>query len=112
MSVDKLFEELKKHAGIFEVYHITSFKCYRRAKNHEPSHAVFPDNTQEIRVDIIDMGPDANPKYRYNCIATAPQDEGFEDLVATGNGADTIEMALELVHWGNLDMKPEKKMKN
>jgi hypothetical protein len=79
----------KKFHGIFEVYHRTSFQGYRTAKNGE---------SQKVEVDIFDAGPNVNSILRYHCVATT--EDGKR---ATGNAAESVDIALAIVHWGDLD---------
>ena len=88
MNTDKLISELKKHANFFEVYHKTSFRCFRKAEN---------GNDQEVNVDILDAGPDAG-QLRYHCVAKSE-----DGKMATGNPAESIEIVLFGLHWYDLD---------
>jgi len=80
--------EIRKFAGFFEVYHRTSFQCYRNAK----SGAV-----QEVTVEIFDAGPDHSPN-RYHVVATAA-----DGKAASGNPGDSVNVALAFVHWWEFD---------
>ena len=87
MAVSAL-ETLKKLAGIFEAYHVTTFKCYRHAKS---------GGDQEVTVTITDAGPD-NTYTRYHVEARTA-----DGRAASGNGAATVQNALAMVHWPELD---------
>jgi hypothetical protein len=90
MSEEEIIEELKKVDGAFEVYGVVSrFKFYRRIEG---------DKTQEVSVEVLDAGPNANPSLRYHCMASA--DDG---RTATGNPDSSIEYALMNMHWEHLD---------
>lgn len=90
MTEEEIIEELKKVDGAFEVYYVVSqFKFLRKTES---------DNTQEVSVEILDAGPNANPNLRYHCTARA--DDG---RTATGNPDSSIEHALMNMHWEHLD---------
>ena len=89
MNTEKVLAELKKHANFFEVYHKTTFRCFRTDKN---------DNPQEVEVDILDAGPDLDPKLRYHCVARSE-----DGKMATGNPASSIDTVLFGLHWYDLD---------
>jgi len=55
VNAEQVIGELKKYAGFSEIYHKTSFRCIRRAKNGE---------TQEVAVDILDAGSGRLPTAR------------------------------------------------
>ena len=61
-SPDDIRKQLKKLAGLNldEMYHVTSFRCYRRTRNNE---------TQTVIVEIHDGGPEAPADLRYSCHA-------------------------------------------
>jgi hypothetical protein len=90
MSEAEIINHLKSVAGFFEIYHKTSFECYRKAKD---------GSEQEVLVEILDGGTDVDPQRRYHCSATT-KDGG---KMATGNPAASIEVVLSLVHWDDLD---------
>jgi hypothetical protein len=72
-----------------EVWHVVeTFKVSRTTKSGD---------TQKVQVQILDSA-DVNPGYRYNCVATTE-----DGITAMGNGADTIETAIAIVHWQDLD---------
>jgi hypothetical protein len=72
-----------------DIHHVTSFRCYRRTSD---------DEMQTLIVEIHDAGPDVTPELRYSCMALT-EDGRF----ATGNPGRSIEEALAIVHWGELD---------
>jgi hypothetical protein len=80
---------LLKNVGFFEVYHITSFECYRKAKD---------GTTQEVVVEILDAGSDVNPELRYQCVARTK-----DGKMASGNPASSIDDVISTVHWYDLD---------
>lgn len=88
MDSYRAINELRKHAGFFEVYEVTTFQAYRRTK---------AGGTQDVKIEILDAGPDADQE-RYMCIATS--DDG---KTAAGNSADSIDVAVAIVHWYKLD---------
>ena len=79
----------KDVSGIFEVYHTMTFLCYRTPK---PGAAA-----QEVIVEIHDAGPAAGD-HRYSVHAKAD-----DDKLAAGNSAASVEEALSIVHWDELD---------
>lgn len=79
--------EIKNVAGFYEVYHKTTFKCYRRAKDGDP---------QEVTVEILDAGPEVNK--RFHCKATSKDGKR-----ASGNPGATIGDVLYTLHWQDLD---------
>lgn len=74
---------------MFEVYHKDSFECIRNLGTGE---------MQTVEVTILDAGPDGDPQLRYRCVATTQ-----DGKMATGNPADSIDMAVMIVHWQELD---------
>ncbi len=88
MNEADVMNQLKKCGGIFEIYHKTSFWGYRRNANGEK---------QKVLVDILDMGPEADD-LRYSCVATT-----YDGKMATGNHASSIEVAISIVRWDELD---------
>jgi hypothetical protein len=78
-----------KSFGFFEVSHITSFECYRKAKD---------GTTQKVIVEILDAGLDVNPELRYQCEARTE-----DGKMATGNPASSIYDVISTVHWHELD---------
>ncbi len=89
MSEAEIINHLKRVSGFFEVYHKTSFECYRKAKD---------GSEQEVLVEILDAGSDVDPQRRYQCVATTK-----DGKIATGNPAASIDVVLSLVHWQDLD---------
>ncbi len=51
----------------------------------------------DVTVKILDMGP-SNPRYRYDCVAVS--ETGVE---ARGNGGASLDEAISIVHWNQLD---------
>lgn len=84
----KALNFLKKTGIFFEVYHLTTFQCYRNAKK---------GGVQEVRVEILDAGPEYSGG-RYQVFATTK-----DGKAASGNPMPDIEAALAVVHWGDLD---------
>jgi hypothetical protein len=80
---------LLKNVGLFEVSQITSFECYRKAKD---------GTTQKVIVEILDAGIDVNPELRYQCEARTK-----DGKIATGNPASSIDDVISTVHWHELD---------
>ena len=89
MDSSSIINQLRQNkvANFFEVYHQTYFECYRNAKN---------GSVQEVLVKILDSGQSEGQ--RYHCIATSK-----DGKTATGNPAESIELAISWVHWHDLD---------
>ena len=88
MNNEQIMEQLKKVGGLQEVYHKTSFWGYRRNAKGED---------QKVSVDILDMGQGSGNR-RYHCVVKQ------DDLkTAPGNEAESIEEAIAIFHWQNLD---------
>ena len=88
MNEEDIMKQLKKYGGFFEIYHKTSLSGYRRNANGE---------VQEVSVDILDMGSESG-NARYSCVATTN-----DGKMATGNPASSIDLAISIVHWYDLD---------
>ena len=74
-----------------EVYEKTEFSCYRTRKD---------GSMQNVTVTILDAGINSPANLRYHVHAEA--DDGAK---ATGNPENSIETALSIVHWGDLDRR-------
>jgi len=85
--IDKLYDV--KEAAFSEIHEVRTFRCYRQKKN---------GGTQAVTVEIKDAGYHLGPDLRYSVLAVS--DEGTR---AVGNPADTIQHALVLTHWNELD---------
>ena len=88
MNNEEAMNKLKTAGNIFEIYHITSFRGLRRTKE---------DNDQKVIVNILDMG-EAAGGLRYFCEVRAENGK-----VITGNPASDVDIAIDLVHWQELD---------
>jgi hypothetical protein len=86
MNTPEIIEQLKKAGSFVEVHRLYHFRCHRESAG-----------THTVDVEITDMG-ESNPNARYSVIAT--QDDG---KTASGNSGRTIQEALAMVHWFNLD---------
>lgn len=90
MTEAEIIEKLKKVDGAFAAYHVISrFIFLRNAKD---------GHIQEVSVEILDAGPDANPSMRFHC--RVRDDDG---RTAAGNPDSSIEYALMHMHWEQLD---------
>lgn len=78
---------LKKMPGFIDVLHRSTFWCHRRTKSGAD---------QVVTVEILDAGPGKSPRFW----VSAKSDDGKE---ASGNAQDTLNNALALVHWYQLD---------
>ena len=89
-DVQKAIKKLREVVpGRPEVYQKTEFQCYRTRKD---------GSVQDVTVTIHDAGMNSPADLRYHVQAEA--DDGAK---ATGNPGNSIEVALSIVHWGNLD---------
>lgn len=93
MDSAEIIDCLKDKAGISEVHYCRSFKCFRNLKE---------GGVQELLVEVLDMGPQ-HPKTRYSVVATSI-DTG---RTATGNPDSSVEAAIAMVHWWDLDTPAE-----
>ena len=91
MDAGEMLELVKTHAGLYEAYHVTTFKGYREAKD---------GGAWGVTVEVFDAGPGARGD-RYHAVAT--DDRGRR---ATGDPSDSLDAALAAVHWGELDHHP------
>jgi hypothetical protein len=83
-----VLELVRKSAGLFEAYRGTTFKGHRDAAD---------GGTRLVTIEVWDAGPGAEGA-RYHVVAA---DE--RGRTATGTPADSIEVALAVVRWGDLD---------
>lgn len=89
-EVSKVFEKLSGPLiGGSEIYRIERFQMVRTRKDDGRDVSVV--------VDVLDGGPDAGLR-RY--LVKARDDEGRSTM---GNGASKLDVALNGVHWNNLD---------
>jgi hypothetical protein len=75
--------------GFFEAYYVTTFRCHRKTKS---------GGAQGVTVEIYDSGTQEGSTSRYRCLARS--DDGKE---ASGKAASSINTALLMVHWQDLD---------
>jgi len=76
---------LESFGDVTEVYEVTMFTGYR--------------NGNLVTVRILDQGPDcSSPEIRFACDVV--QDDGKK---AGGNNASTLDEAIAIVHWEELD---------
>jgi hypothetical protein len=87
-DIDGALAKLMGH-GFFEAYHVTTFRCRRKKKS---------GGLQSVTVEIYDSGTQEGSTSRYRCIARS--DDGKE---ASGDAASSINTALLMVHWQDLD---------
>ncbi len=81
-------EIVKGASGAATMAHVTTFKGYRKNKLGEE---------WLVTVEVRDYGPSSNEQ-RYFIVAT-----DAVGRVATGNGDDRFDFALQGVHWHDLD---------
>ncbi len=90
MNTKQIIDDLKTFGNIYEPYEVKQFCGYRNAKDGEH---------KKIEITILDMGEDCdNPMIRYAC--QVKQEDGKK---ATGNNAPTVDEAIAIVHWTDLD---------
>lgn len=80
--------KLKEMSGAFEAYHRMSYVCHRTRRD---------GTIDRIDVDILDAGP--HEPLRYSVHARSK----VSGKTAGGNSHASLEAALALVHWGDLD---------
>ncbi len=83
MNNEEIINTLRKVAGLFEIYHVTTFRGFR--KNSKGT-------IQELTIDILDSGG------QYTCVVTS--DDGKK---TTGNPGSPLDLVLRTVHWADLD---------
>ena len=92
MEMDAILDQVKQAAGLFEAYHVTTIKGFRRDNQ---------GTERPITVEIWDAGAAPEPSRRdARYFVQAHDDRGRS---AGGNSAATVEAAIAKVHWGNLD---------
>jgi hypothetical protein len=91
MDIENTIAKLKglKGAKIFEAYHCTTIRAYRKRRDGV---------SQELTIEILDAGPDVGSANRYSCTVSAANGKK-----AIGNAAESIDAALDVVHWVDLD---------
>lgn len=89
IDIDRVRNWLIEAGSITEVAHVTMFQGRRKNTQREP---------QTVTVKLLDLGPTAQPDLRYYCEATSEEGKS-----ATGNNAGTIEEAIAILHWNDLD---------
>jgi hypothetical protein len=89
MDTNEIMSFLKGIADISDVAHKTTFRCFRKAKD---------GTEQELIVDVYDHGTTVDSGVRYYCRATSENGN-----TAHGNSAKSVEEALAILHWSELD---------
>lgn len=90
MKPDEIRTFLKDHVQAFDIYHVVERFEFMR---HRPTGGDY----QKVTLEVFDMGPEKE-SIRYSCRAIS--EEGRE---AHGNPAESIDVALSIVHWDDLD---------
>jgi hypothetical protein len=80
---------LRKTLGVLGVYRAKTYVAYRNLKD---------GSVQEVAVEILDAGAEVPAGIRFQCIAKSAAGKS-----TSGNPASTVEEALSLVHWDDLD---------
>jgi hypothetical protein len=81
-----MIKQIEKAGDLFEVMKITTYRGYDK------------ETQQEVKIEVQDMGPDAG-ETRYSVVASlVDKPEKF----TSGNPAASVDVALAMVHWGNL----------
>ena len=88
VDTNATIEHLKSLPRISEAYHVTTFECVREARDGSP---------RIVTVEIHDAGEGVDYS-RYAAVVRS--DDG---RAASGNRADSVEAALSIVHWHDLD---------
>ena len=88
LDTDKALAVLKKLDRFSEVYRRHEFYAVRRTASGD---------TQEVTIEILDAGSD-DRHTRFHVYA-----EAKDGAYASGNPGGTIEEALAVVHWADLD---------
>jgi hypothetical protein len=95
IDIDEAIRLLQGRRGeeirFFEIYSRHEFKAYRYASS---------GGVQSVTVTVLDAGPGAGEN-RYSVSAKA--ESGVE---AHGNNAGTLDEAIAIVHWYELDRSP------
>ena len=78
-----------RHCVGGEIYRKIDFVSYREARD---------GRHQKVVITILDAGENAPAGLRYHCVARS--EDGKQ---ASGNSSESLESALAMVHWGNLD---------
>lgn len=93
MSDAEILECLKRVAGISDAYLRREFTVFRETQDGD---------LQEVTVVVLDAGP-SRKGARFHVFATT-EDGGR----ASGNPAESLDSALAIVHWSDLDHKPSR----
>lgn len=88
-QVVEVIEALKKHGNVREIYEVTRFEGCRKVRGGE---------THSIAIEIMDAGPQADSQMRYVC-----QLKTHDGQTKSSNPEETIEMAISMAHWMDLD---------
>jgi hypothetical protein len=83
MNNEEIMNTLREVAGLFGIYHVTTFRGLRNNSK---------GTTQELTIDILDS------EGQYTCIVTS--DDGKK---TTGNPGSPLDLVLRTVHWADLD---------
>jgi hypothetical protein len=96
MELEKISHLLFDAAQASELYSvIATFKGSREHKR---------DGMKSIIIEVLDMGPGGPENLQpYRFLVRAYDEDG---RYATGNGGESIDIAIATVHWGDLDDKP------
>jgi hypothetical protein len=95
MDLWQVIRKLKSPpTGIFEASQKITFHCYRHMKD---------GSNRQVEVTIFDGGEDAENS-RYLAEAHLMDERGQRtEKGCSGNGGPTIEQAIAVMHWGDLD---------
>ena len=93
MKQQEIMKSLSKWGKFFEVTEVIgTYRGYRKSENGE---------IQEVNIEILDLG-DTHQKQRY-VVQAKPLNSKLEDIIATGNPEESIEIAICTTHWNKLD---------
>lgn len=90
MEPEKIAQKLRDSGGMAEVWHeVERFDCYRETGR---------GGARKVTVRVIKQVGHKDGHTRYMIDATS--EDGKR---ATGNAQETIDLAIQLTHWGELD---------
>ena len=98
MTMDRweLLRRLKEASNANELFEVTQYVGYRQDPDGEVGEMVA------FNIQVLDAGVDAPADSRY-LVVTNDDD----DRMATGEPAESVEAAIDAVHWHELDEPPD-----
>ena len=92
VDVNTTRQALHKWGDLDAIYEVTMFEAHRRLPT---------GRSEPVTIKILDSGESTNPQVRYAVDVTTA-----DGRLATGYNARTVEAALALVQWSDLDRPP------